>query len=116
MFHENEPGLVAGIEPLYVLSWAVCLLVYRNHLLPLLLLYPCVIKVQSVSLFFLLLLLEHTYLRFFLFFLPLHCPIGIFLLWEIWVASPGKASCNRVALLNPRCMLGVSVFPYFTEL
>ena len=30
--------------------------------------------------------------------------------------SPGKASCDRVALPNLRCMLGVLVFPYSTEL
>ena len=37
-------------------------------------------------------------------------PIG-FLPWEIRVAFLGKASCNRVALPNLRCMLGVIVFP-----
>ena len=30
---------------------------------------------------------------------------------KIWLLSPGKASCDRVALPNPRCMLGVLVFP-----
>ena len=33
-----------------------------------------------------------------------------FLPWEIRV-SPGTASCDRVALPNLRCMLGVLVFP-----
>ena len=36
-----------------------------------------------------------------------------FLQWEIRVAfSPRKASCNRIALPNLGCMLGVLVFPY----
>ena len=30
--------------------------------------------------------------------------------------SPGKASCDRIALANLRYVLGVSVFPYSTEL
>ena len=33
-----------------------------------------------------------------------------FLPWEIWVAFPGRVSCDRVTLPNPRCMLGVLVF------
>ena len=34
-----------------------------------------------------------------------------FLPWEIWLPSPGKASCNRVLLPNLWCMLGVLMFP-----
>ena len=37
--------------------------------------------------------------------------------WEIRVAfSPGKTSCDRVALPNPRCVLNGLVFPQSTEL
>ena len=35
---------------------------------------------------------------------------------KFWLLSPGKANCDRVALPNLRCMLGVSVFPKSTEL
>ena len=30
---------------------------------------------------------------------------------KFWLISPGKASCDRVALPNLRCMLGVLVCP-----
>ena len=35
-----------------------------------------------------------------------------FLLWKNRVAFPGKASCDRDALPNLGCMLGVLVFPH----
>ena len=38
-----------------------------------------------------------------------------FLPWEFGLLSPGKASCDRVAL-HLRWMLGVFVLPYSTEL
>ena len=45
----------------------------------------------------------------------------VFSLWDFshgkfGLPSPGKASCDRVALPNLRCMLGVLAFPYSTEL
>ena len=45
-----------------------------------------------------------------LFFIYCIVQLG-FLPWEIQVASLGKDSCDRVALPNLRCMLGVSVGP-----
>ena len=35
---------------------------------------------------------------------------------KFWLLFLGKASCDRVVLPNPQCMLGVSVFPYSTKL
>ena len=49
------------------------------------------------------------------FLLQLFCPSG-FLPWEFGLLSPGKASCDTVALPNPRCVLGALVFLQSTEL
>ena len=39
-----------------------------------------------------------------------------FSLGKFGLPSPGKASCHRVALPNLRCLLDVSVFPYFQRI
>ena len=44
-------------------------------------------------------------------FLQLFCPNGISPIGNWGCLPRGKASCDRVALLNLRCMLGVLVFP-----
>ena len=51
-----------------------------------------------------------------LLFLQLYCPIIISLMGNSGLLSPGKASSDRFALLNLRCMLGVLVFPKSIEL
>ena len=52
----------------------------------------------------------YTYTSFLLLIYNCIVPLG-FLPWEIQVALPGKASCDRVALPNLTGMLGVLVFP-----
>ena len=59
---------------------------------------------------------SNVFLFFYFYFLKLHCPNGISLMENLGCLPRGKASCNRVALPNPRCMLGVLVFPYSTKL
>ena len=44
------------------------------------------------------------------FFLQLYCPTGIPPMGNSGCFSPGKASCDRVALPNLLCILGVLVF------
>ena len=68
-----------------------------------------------LSFFFLLLFSLSFLFLFFIFhfftFLQLYCPNGISLMAKFGLLSLGKASCDRVALPNIRCMLGVLVFP-----
>ena len=45
------------------------------------------------------------------FFEQLYCPFWDFSHGKFGVLSPGKASCDRVALPNLRCMHAVFVFP-----
>ena len=44
-------------------------------------------------------------------FLQLYCPDGISPTGKIGLLSPSNASCNKVALLNLRCMLGLLLSP-----
>ena len=50
------------------------------------------------------------------FFQQLYCSNGISPMGSSGCLSPRKASCDRVALPDLGCMLGVLVFPYPTEL
>ena len=57
-----------------------------------------------------------VFLIFILFFFRTVLSLWDFSHGKFGLLFPGKARCDRVALPNLRCMLGVLVFPQSTEL